>query len=76
MAEEKKTDAPQTEGAPKRQRTSPQKRRQQSALQYITILFAAAFVLLLFTYLMERRQNETIMQENQEQLVLGKMRKT
>lgn len=68
MAEEKKTEAPQTEGVPKRQRTSPQKRRQQSALQYITILFAAAFVLLLFTFLMERRQNEVLMQENQEQI--------
>ena len=68
MAEEKKTEPVQTEGAPKRQRTSPQKRRQQSALRYITILFGAAFVLMLFTFLMERRQNEVLMQENQEQI--------
>ena len=68
MAEEKKTEAVQPEGTPKRQRTSPQKRRQQSALRYITILFGAAFVLLLFTFLMERRQNEALMQENQEQI--------
>ena len=68
MAEEKKTAPVQTEGAPKRQRTSPQKRRQQSALRYITILFGAAFVLMLFTFLMERRQNEVLMQENQEQI--------
>ena len=68
MAEEKKTEAVQPEGTPKRQRTSPQKRRQQSALRYITILFCAAFVLLLFTFLMERRQNEALMQENQEQI--------
>ena len=69
MAEEKKIET-SAEGpaAPKRQRTSPQQRRQQSAMRYIAILFAAAFVLLLFTYLMERRQNETIMQENQEQI--------
>ena len=67
MAEEKKTDAvPET--PPKRPRTSPQKRRQQSALRYITILFGAAFVLLLFTFLMERRQTEALMQENQEQI--------
>ena len=68
MAEERKPDFPQTEPAPKRPRTSPQKRRRQSALRYITILFAAAFVLLLFTYLMERRQTEALMQENQEQI--------
>ena len=68
MAEEKKTAPVQPEGAPKRQRTSPQKRRQQSALRYITILFGAAFVLMLFTFLMERRQNEVLMQENQEQI--------
>ena len=68
MAEEKKTEPVQTEGAPKRQRTSPQKRRRQSALRYITILFGAAFVLMLFTFLMERRQNEALMQENQEQI--------
>ena len=69
MAEEKKEEiTPDQSAAPKRQRTSPQKRRQQSALRYITILFAAAFVLLLFTYLMERRQTEALMQENQEQI--------
>lgn len=68
MTEEKKTETPQPEATPKRQRTSPQKRRQQSALRYITILFAAAFVLLLFTYMMERRENEVLMQENQEQI--------
>ena len=68
MAEEKNTESVQTESAPKRQRTSPKKRRQQSALRYITILFGAAFVLMLFTFLMERRQNEALMQENQEQI--------
>ena len=68
MAEEKKTEPVQPEGTPKRQRTSPQKRRQPSALRYIPILFGAAFVLLLFTFLMERRQNEALMQENQEQI--------
>ena len=68
MAEEKKTEPVQTENVPKRQRTSPQKRRRQSALRYITILFGAAFVLMLFTFLMERRQNEALMQENQAQI--------
>ena len=69
MAEEKKVDASSEQSTPaKRQRTSPKQRRQQSAMRYITILFAAAFVLMLFTYLMERRQNEALMQENQEQI--------
>ena len=69
MAEEKKVDTSSEQSTPaKRQRTSPKQRRQQSAMRYITILFAAAFVLMLFTYLMERRQNEVLMQENQEQI--------
>ena len=69
MAEEKKVDAASEQSTPaKRQRTTPKQRRQQSAMRYITILFAAAFVLMLFTYLMERRQTEALMQENQEQI--------
>lgn len=69
MAEEKKVEAGSDQPAPvKRERTTPKQRRQQSAMRYITILFAAAFVLMLFTYLMERRQNEVLMQENQEQI--------
>lgn len=68
MAEEKKIEASEPSAAPKRQRTTPQQRRQQSAMRYITILFAAAFVLLLFTFLMERRKTQAIMQENQAQI--------
>ena len=69
MADEKQVESTADQSAaPKRPRTSPQKRRQQSALRYITILFAAAFVLLLFTYFMERRQTEALMQENQQQI--------
>ena len=70
MAEENKAaDTSQNpEASARRPRTTPKKRRQQSALRYITILFATAFVLLLFTFLMERRQNEALMQENQEQI--------
>lgn len=33
---------------------------QRSVIHYITILFAAAFALLLMTYVMERRQNEQV----------------
>ena len=69
MSEEKKVDAAADQSASsKRQCTSPKQRCQQSALRYITILFAAAFVLMLYTLLMERRQNQALLQENQEQI--------
>ena len=42
-----------------------QRRRQRSVFQYITILFAAALVLLLYTFMMERRQFE--LQKEQDQ---------
>ena len=53
-----------------KRQTAPgqQKRRQKSVFQYIAILFAAAFVLLLFTFLMERRQNDLLQQQNQEEI--------
>ena len=45
-----------------------QRRRQRSVVQYVAILFGAAFLLLLVTFLMERRQYEQIQEENQEQI--------
>ena len=77
MSEENQTPAstPETGPAPKqtphgerRSARNQQKRRQRSVFQYITILFAAAFVLLLFTFVMERRQHKILQQENQEQI--------
>lgn len=56
----KKGDKPLTPGQ--------QRRRQRSVLQYITILFGAAFVLLLFTFLMERRQYQLLNQQNEAQI--------
>lgn len=44
------------------------RRRSRSVFQYIAVLFAAAFLLLLYTFLMERRQNQLIQAENQEQI--------
>ena len=35
-------------------------------LQYIAVLFCAAFVLLLFTFVMERRQYQRLQEENQD----------
>ena len=67
MAEEKNVDTAADQSAsPKRQRTTPKQRRHQSALRYITILFAAAFVLMLFTYLMERRQTQEQIEDLQQ----------
>jgi len=45
-----------------------QRRRQRSVFQYITILFAAALVLLFYTFMMERRQYELQQEENQASL--------
>ena len=53
---------------PRRLSKSQQRQRRQSAFQYIAILFAAAFVLLLMAFMMEKRQFEAIQAENQEQI--------
>ena len=45
-----------------------QKRRQKSVFQYIAILFGAAFVLLLFTFVMERRQYQLLQEQNEAQI--------
>ena len=39
-------------------KASQQRRRRNSVFQYIAILFMAAFVLLLYTFMMERRQSQ------------------
>lgn len=66
MAEFKKPSAePESPPSPPPEHNKPdpsanhgqQKRHERSVFQYITILFAAAFVLMLFTFLMERRAN-------------------
>jgi len=44
------------------------KHQKQSVFQYLAILFAAAFLLLFFTFMMEKRQFEQLQQENQEQI--------
>lgn len=59
-AQENKTDKPLTPGQ--------QKRRQKSVFQYIAILFGAAFVLLLLTFVMERRQYQMLQEQNEAQI--------
>lgn len=39
-------------------KASQQRRRRNSVFQYIAVLFMAAFVLLLYTFMMERRQSQ------------------
>ena len=83
MSEEKKLrpDAAPQEGTPgeaaqEAPATKPdrpltpgqQRRRQKSVFQYITILFGAAFLLLLFTFLMERRQYQQLQEQNEAQI--------
>ena len=59
MSEEKQplSPAPEQESKPEPEKKPEHshKHRQKSVFQYITILFAAAFVLLLYTFMMERR---------------------
>lgn len=45
-----------------------QKRRERSVFQYIAILFAAAFLLLLFTFVMEKRQHALLQEQSEEQI--------
>lgn len=69
MAEEYQ-EQPGQGAAPRPVRTSrgQQRRRQRSVFQYITVLFAAALVLLLYTFMMERRQFELQQQEDQSNI--------
>lgn len=57
------------EGTPRTRRLNrSQRHSQRSVFQYIAILFAAALVLLLYTFMMERRQFEQLQKENQENI--------
>lgn len=60
MSEEKQPSTGQTRGQ--------QRRSQKSVFQYLAVLFAAAFVLLLFTFAMERRQFEIMQEQTEEQI--------
>ena len=51
-----------------KKQAAQQKINQNSVMRYLTILFAAAFVLLLFTFAMERRQYEALQAQRQEQI--------
>ena len=67
MSEEEKTNPTVPEEEKKEEEVSPQKRK-QSVVRYLTFLFAAAFVLMFFTFMMERRQHQIVVDQNQEQI--------
>ena len=70
MSEEQKPLSPEPKpNEEKRQAPSRQARRSpKSVFQYLAILFAAAFLLLLFTFAMEKRQYEIMQEQNEEQI--------
>lgn len=72
MSEKKQplSPAPEQESKPEPEKKPEHshKHRQKSVFQYITILFAAAFVLLLYTFMMERRQNDILQQQSNDKL--------
>lgn len=68
MADDREEHLEQGAAPRPRASRSQQHRGQRSVFQYITILFAAALVLLFFTFMMERRQFEQLEQENQENI--------
>lgn len=59
MNQEDKSPLPQQETVPGKRRSRGGKGK-RSVIHYLTILFGAAFVLLLMTYMMERRQNQSV----------------
>lgn len=67
MAEDRQQSAEEQSAPPSSPRVTrgQQRRRQRSVFQYVTILFAAALVLLFYTFMMERRQFE--LQKEQDQ---------
>ena len=72
MSEEKQplSPAPEQESKPEPEKKPEHSHKhwQKSVFQYITILFAAAFVLLLYTFMMERRQNDILQQQSNDKL--------
>ena len=61
-------ETPNTAPAPEeRDRRSHHRRRRQSVVQYIAVLFAAAFLLLGMSYVMEKRQNAQEVDDLQKQ---------
>ena len=61
-AENTAAPAPESKGekTPAYVPPATREKRQRSVVHYIAILFAAAFVLMLLTYLMDQRQNEAV----------------
>ncbi len=74
MSEEQNTPTPEgtpspTPEQPKQPEAKPgPQKSEKSVVRYLTVLFAAAFVLLLITFVMENRQHQLELSESQEQI--------
>ncbi len=64
MSEEKKGTSAPSEG----EKEQAQKKSERSVVRYVSVLFGAAFALLLFTFAMEMRQHQQAINESQEQI--------
>ena len=73
MSEEKKHPSPAPEQdkpaeTEELSKVTKQAKSEKSVVRYISVLFAAAFVLLLFTFAMEARQHQQQMSDSQQQI--------
>lgn len=71
MSEEMKDNrSPQEEAQPQKQEEEKKTpvQRKNSVFQYLSVLFGAAFLLLLLTFAMERRQNALLLEQNAQEI--------
>ena len=68
MSEEEKTNSAVPDGEKKEEVPVSPEKRKQSVVRYLSFLFAAAFVLMFFTFMMERRQHQMVVDQNEEQI--------
>ncbi len=64
MSEEKKDPSP----IPEQEKEAAQKKSERSVVRYVSVLFGAAFALLLFTFAMEMRQHRQAIDASQAQI--------
>lgn len=68
MSEEMNQNLSPAPEGDKKEETKETAHRQNSVFRYLAILFGAAFLLLLFTFISERRQNQLLLHENEVQI--------
>ena len=68
MSEENKTNSAAPQEDKKEEVTVSQAKRRQSVVRYLSVMFGAAFLLLLVTFVMEMRQHQMVVDQNEEQI--------